>query len=134
MYGRYHFVCIALRGLGINASARHMADKPVMSAVTLVMVARSVEGHKKWPTVGNDTPRLQNGESLETLTNTDKSELAAVKGDRLKAIFALTKNGLNLFADPVPTTFWPFDGDSGLRPARLLGDTLQAAPQLAEEP
>ena len=134
MYGRYHFICIALCGLGINASTRHVADEPVMSAVALMMVARSVESHKEWPTVGNNTPGLQNRKSLETLVNTDKSELAAVKGNRLKAVFTLTQNRLNFLAGPVPTALRPFNGNSGLRPARFLGDPFQAAPQLAEEP
>ena len=134
MYGRHHFICIALCGLGINTSTRHVADKTVMGAVALVMVARSIEGHEEWYTIGNDTPGLQNRKSLETLVNTDKSELTAVKDDRSKAILTLAQNSLNLFAGPIPTTFWPFDGNSGLRPARFLSDTLEAAPQLAKQP
>ena len=133
MYGRYHFICIALCSLGINASTWHVADKPVMSAVALVMVARSVEGHEEWPAVGDNTPGLQNRKSLETLIDTDEPKLTAVKDNRSKVILTLAKNILNFFTGPVPTALRPFNGNPGLRPARFLSDTLEATPQLTKQ-
>ena len=89
MYCDYHLVRVTLCCLSIDTSTRHVTDAPVVSAVSLMIVACSIEGLEKWAAVGDDTPGLQNGQPSEALVYTDESELTAVKGDRLKAVLTL---------------------------------------------
>ena len=81
MYCDDHLVRVTLCGLGVNASTRRVTGAPVMSAISLLIVTRSIEGFKKRAAVSDNTPRLQDRHSFEALTYTDEPKLAAVECD-----------------------------------------------------
>ena len=90
MYCDDHLVRVTLCGLGVDASTRCVTGAPVMSAISLLVVTRSIEGFKKRAAVGDNTPGLQDGQSSEALVYADESKLTAVEGDRLKAVLTLS--------------------------------------------
>ena len=133
VYCNDHFVNITFRGLGVDSSTWRVTSTAIMSAVSLLMVALSVEGFGQRAAIGFHAPRLENRHSFEALTDTDESKLTAMECTSSEFIRFLPKDCLDFFACPVSTTFGPLNGNPRLHLTCLLYDTLQAAPQLTEE-
>ena len=81
MYCDDHLVRVTLCGLGVDASTRCVTGAPFMSAISLLMVIRSIEGFKKRAAVGDNTPGLQDRHSSEALAYADEPKLTAVECD-----------------------------------------------------